>query len=139
MYKFVETLVQDYSFDYAMAHAIYKVVASRWSQINDRTQIRPILHFPVLFAMTNNYTFIPKKRLVPRRGFRARWWRSMGELFNKRTWYQKGQVEQDDPTISPCYQYEIEGHFLAIKSQLGDVVRITVGYNPIADILYIMK
>lgn len=117
--------------------SMYREIIQKYPQVNTKTGVKrtsfPAVHVAV--SGMNHWDNIPRK-WQDKSGFKARLWRSLGELLNRPDIKAKGKEYGIYPTIKPAVAaYKVELDRLSMIDGL-DSYSVSLGYSPLEDILY---
>jgi len=116
--------------------SLYGAITQKFPQINTQTKVKrtsfPVVHVAV--SSKGCWYDMPRK-WQDKSGFKARLWRSLGELLNRPDIKAKGKEYGIDPTIKPACIYEVELDRLHMIDGL-DSYSVYLGYSHLEDILY---
>jgi hypothetical protein len=115
---------------------MYRAITQKFPQINTQTKVKRTSFHAVHVAVSNESCWydMPRK-WQDKLGFKARLWRSLGELLNRPDIKAKGKEYGVDPIVKPAHIYKVELERLSMIDGL-DSYSVYLGYSPLEDILY---
>jgi hypothetical protein len=115
--------------------SMYRAIIQKYPQINVQTEIKPTTNSIIYVAINKSRWNDEPRRLQDKLGFKARLWRSLGELLNRPDIKVKGKEYGVDPIFKPACIYEVELERLSVVDGL-DSYSVYLGYSPLEDVLY---
>ena len=115
---------------------LYHGLFARWPQINHKTRIELVRHHEIKIEDVQQ-AFYPKPELVNKSGWRARCWRTLGELLNLTSWKQRGKEYVLSPTVPQARVETVQLEQLGCTLRNGESMSLYCTYHPRTDTFFV--
>lgn len=119
-------------------YRLYEGLKEKYPQLNLKTSIKIVSYREVQLASADTRDW-PTGYFIPRRGIKARLWRILGELFNRRAWLDKGRTPL---MVMPSTRViRLERYGINLHGNGGLIVSksIACGYDALTDTLFVYR